>query len=111
MNIGSMGVLVEAMPSVKKALAEVSPWALREVDRLNETPKKGMANSGSEDLSSFEQCCHVSNVETFQFLKYTISYGTIMALVCRCAVKKPTKQNKTQVLRRPELPGRVVKGD
>jgi len=31
---------VEAMPSVKKALAKVSPWALREVDRLNENPYK-----------------------------------------------------------------------
>ena len=39
MNTGSMGVLVEAMPSVKKALAEVSPRALREVDRLNENPE------------------------------------------------------------------------
>ena len=47
-----MGVIVEAMPSVKKALAEVSPWALREVDRLNENPENGMANAGSEDLGS-----------------------------------------------------------
>ena len=53
MNIVSMGVLVEAMPLVKKALAEVSPWALREVDRLNENPEKGLANAGTEDLSSF----------------------------------------------------------
>ena len=52
MNIGSMGLLVEAMPSVKKALAEVSPRALREVDRLNKNPEKGMANADSEDLSS-----------------------------------------------------------
>ena len=52
MNIGSMGLLVEAMPSVKKAPAEVSPRTLREVDRLNKNPEKGMANAGSEDLSS-----------------------------------------------------------
>src|SRR6202142_2866015 len=36
----SKGVLVKAMPSVKKASAEVSPWALREVDRLNKNPEK-----------------------------------------------------------------------
>ena len=36
----SKGVLVEAMPSVKKASAEVSSWALREVDRLNENPEE-----------------------------------------------------------------------
>ena len=35
-SIGSMGVLVEAMPSVKKAPAEVSRWALRELNRLKE---------------------------------------------------------------------------
>ena len=52
MNIGSMGLLVEAMPSVKKVPAKVSPRALREVDRLNKNPEKGMANAGSEDLSS-----------------------------------------------------------
>ena len=45
-------MLVEAMPSVKKALAEISPRALREVDRLNKNSEKGMANAGSEDLSS-----------------------------------------------------------
>ena len=45
-------LLVEAMPSVKKTLAEVSPRALREVDRLSENSEKGMANAGSEDLSS-----------------------------------------------------------
>ena len=50
-NIRSMGVLVEAMPSVKKAPAKVSPRALRKVDRLNENPEKGMAIAGSEDLS------------------------------------------------------------
>ena len=44
-------MLVEAMPSVKKAPAEVSPRALREVDRLNENPEKGMASAGSENLS------------------------------------------------------------
>ena len=42
-------MLVEAMPSVKKASAEVSPWVLREVDRLNENPEKPVANAGSED--------------------------------------------------------------
>ena len=47
-----MGLLVEAMPSVKKAPAEVSPRALREVDRLNENPENGMPNAGSEDLSN-----------------------------------------------------------
>ena len=31
--------VVEAVPSVKKASSEVSPWTLREVDRLNENPK------------------------------------------------------------------------
>ena len=36
-----MGVLVEAMPSVKKAPAKVSPRVLCEVDRLNENPEKG----------------------------------------------------------------------
>ena len=43
------------MPSVKKALAEVSHRALREVERLKplkENPEKWMANAGSEDLSS-----------------------------------------------------------
>ena len=45
-------MLVEAMPSVKKAQAEVSPWVRGEVDRLNENPEIGMANAGSEDLSS-----------------------------------------------------------
>ena len=34
-TLKSRGLLVEAMPSVMKASAEVSPWALREVDRLN----------------------------------------------------------------------------
>ena len=48
-------MLVEAMPSMKKAPAEVSPRALREVDRLNKNPEKGMANAGSEDLSSLIQ--------------------------------------------------------
>ena len=51
-NTGSREALVEAMPSVKKAPSKVSPWAWREVDRLNENPEKGMANAGSEDLSS-----------------------------------------------------------
>ena len=37
---------------MKKALGKVSPWTLREVDRLNENPEKGMANADSEDLSS-----------------------------------------------------------
>jgi hypothetical protein len=32
-------MLVEAMPSVMKASAEVSPRALREVDRLYENPE------------------------------------------------------------------------
>ena len=47
----SKAVLFEAMLSVKKALAEVSPRTLREVHRLNENPEKGMANAGSEDVS------------------------------------------------------------
>ena len=52
MNIGSMIGPLEAMPLVKKALAEVSPRALREVDRLNENSKNVISNAGSEDLSS-----------------------------------------------------------
>ena len=32
----SKEVLVEAMPSVKKAWTEALPWALCEVDRLND---------------------------------------------------------------------------
>ena len=39
-NTGSRGMLVKAMPSVMKASAEVSPRALREVDRLNENPER-----------------------------------------------------------------------
>ena len=66
MNIGSMGVLVEAMPSVKKAPDEVSPRALRDVDRLNKNPEKGMANVGSKDLSSFLFSVNIFNLENFQ---------------------------------------------
>ena len=39
-NTISRGMLVKAMPSVMKASAKVSPRVLREVDRLNENPKK-----------------------------------------------------------------------
>src|ERR1700690_1808480 len=42
----SKGVLVKAMPSVTKASAEVSPWALREVDRLNKNPEKMSGQRG-----------------------------------------------------------------
>lgn len=38
------------MPSVMKAPAEVSPRALREVDRLNENPENLTANVGGESL-------------------------------------------------------------
>ena len=38
-TLESRGMLVEAMPSVMKASAEVSLRALREVDRLNENPE------------------------------------------------------------------------
>ena len=59
-------MLVEAMPSVKKALAEVSPRALREMDRLNKNPEKGMANAGSEDLSSLSFYLDIVNLENVQ---------------------------------------------
>ncbi len=36
-----MGVLIEAIPSVKKASAEVSHRGLREVARLNVNPENG----------------------------------------------------------------------
>ena len=46
-----------------------------------------MANAGSENL-----CSLLFNLENIQSWKYTISYGIITTLVCRCAHKKPTKQ-------------------
>ena len=49
MNTKSRGMLVKAMPSVMKASAQVSPRALREVDRLNENPEKMVANAGGEN--------------------------------------------------------------
>ena len=38
-TLESRRMLVEAVASVMKALAEVSPWTLREVDSLNENPR------------------------------------------------------------------------
>ena len=87
------------MPSEKKALAKVPPRELHEVDRLNKNPEKRMANAGQavkqKSIAGSETGTEVNlssllfNLENIQCWKYTISYDTIMTLVCRCAVKKP----------------------
>ena len=66
MNIGSMGVLFEAMPSVKKASAEVSPRALREVDRLNKNPEKGMQTQAVKTSAVFYSILKILNLENIQ---------------------------------------------
>ena len=59
------------------------------MDRLNENLEIMMANAGSEDFSGL-----LFYLENIKSLKYTNSDGTILTLVCLCAVKKSAKLKK-----------------
>jgi len=44
------------MPSLQKALTEVSPWALREVDRLNENSEKEWITQAVKQNEEYWAC-------------------------------------------------------
>src|ERR1700733_13179821 len=64
----SRGMPAEAMPPVVKVLAEVPPWALREVDRLSRNPEK-LANVGGTAASESTSGGHQSQSQAWRKCK------------------------------------------
>ena len=58
---------MKLIPSVKKALAEVSPKTLMEVGRLNEKPEKAMANGAVKTSAVFYSILKIFSLESIQY--------------------------------------------